>query len=316
MHKTEKIFKIIPIRLRPVDFEYEEIFKLQSLPKSGDPVSKRRDKDEALLEVQRGIVEVVEEYFTQPQRASDARDCFVFIGFYPTNGFRWDTELRPAPGLVGQADLPDSPWLVSEAVGIPEPSQRYALFREKTVMRDFAMLSPTINAIKGFADRYGHLGELVPLIYPEKVVQPESILWAGESLQFWIEQIDEMKLLVTMWDMVLNRRIEALKEQIIWQPDSKGVHFRLMTSHGTLKRRTVIAPEKISPGLFYQFKPGEVIRPTWFFLINEIQQKMIGHVNPIFFPAQQQTYIVPDRLLTALYVLLLLEIQGHTIEPE
>jgi hypothetical protein len=154
LHKTEKIFKILPIRLRPVDFEYEEIFKLQSLPKSGDPVSKRRDKDEALLEVQRGIVEVVEEYFTQPQRASDARGCFVFIGFYPTNGFRWDTELRPAPGSVGQADLPDSPWLVSEAVGIPEPSQRYALLREKTVLRDFAMLSPTINVIKSFADKY------------------------------------------------------------------------------------------------------------------------------------------------------------------
>ena len=70
------------------------------------------------------------------------------------------------------------------------------------------------------------------------------------------------------------------------------------------------------PALFYQFEWGEVIRPALSFLLNEIQQKLEGHVNPKLFPAQQKTYMVPDSLLSALYVLLLLEIQDHTIEPE
>jgi hypothetical protein len=271
---------------------------------------------EAWLEVQREIVEVVNEYFTQPQEASDVRDGFMFIGLYPTNKFRWDTQLRPAPGLVEQADIPDSPWLVSEAVGKPEPIRRYALFREKTILRDFTTLSPTTDAIKEFADRYGHLGELVPLIYPEKIGQPESILWAGEALQFWVEQIDEMKRLVTVWDMVQNRQIEALKELVIWESDPGRVFILWRSSDGTFKRGTAIASEKLLPTLFYQFKWGEVIRPALSFLTNEIQQKLRGHVNPTLILAQQKTYLVPDSLLSALYVLLLLEIQDHAIEPK
>ncbi len=118
LYKEQKIFRVIPILLRSVGFMPEEISALQSLPKDGKPISSRRQKDEAWVEVQQGISEVVNDYFTQPQEASDARDHFLFIGFYPTNMFRWDTELRPAPGLVKLADIPDSPWLVSEAVVI------------------------------------------------------------------------------------------------------------------------------------------------------------------------------------------------------
>lgn len=314
LYREEKLFRVIPIRLRHIDFEYEEYSALQLLPKYGDPVRNRRDKDEAWLEVQRGILEVVEEYSNQPQQASDVRDGFVFIKLYPSNGFHWDTELRPAPGFIGQADLPDSPWLVSEAVGMPEPSQRYSLFREKTILRDFATLSPTTDAIKEFADRYGDLGQSTLLIYPDKV--GEQPVWAGESIQIWAEKIDEMNRLVRVWDMVQNRQIEALIEHVIWKLDPKCVLFIWLSSDGSSRRGSVIASEKISPELFYQFQWGEVIRPAWFFLINEVQQKLLGHVNPIFYPAQQKIYMVPDGLLSALYVLFLLEIQDHQIEPE
>jgi hypothetical protein len=312
LHKAEKIFRIIPIRIRPVDFQHEDFYLLQSLPKDGEPISERRQKDRAWVEVQRGIIEVVNEYFTQPQQASDVRNGFIFIGFYPTQGFHWDTELRPAPGLVKQEDLPDFPWLVSEAVGIRELSQRYSLFREKTILRDFALLSPTTDAIKGFADRYGYLGELVPLIYPDKV----GILWAGEALQYWTEQIEEMNRVVTIWGMVQNRQVEALKAHVIWKSDPDSILFIWRTSDGTFKRGTVIASENIKSPLFYQFEWGEVIRPALSFLLNEIQQKLEGNVSPKFFPAQQKIYMVPDNLLSALYLLLLLEIQDHEIEPE
>jgi hypothetical protein len=176
LYKAEKIFKVIPIRIRRVDFDHEDIHKLQSLPKDGPPISERRNKDKTWVEIKKGIVEVVEEFRTQPQQPSDVKDGFMFIGLYPTYGFHWDTYLRPAPGLVKQKNIPDEPWLVSEAVGKPELSRRYTIFREKTVLHDFAKLPPTTDAIKQFADSHGHLGELVPLIYPDKVGQPESIL--------------------------------------------------------------------------------------------------------------------------------------------
>lgn len=51
-------------------------------------------------------------------------------------------------------------------------------------------------------------------------------------------------------------------------------------------------------------------------MINEIEEKLKGHVNPTFSLALQKIYMVPDSLLSALFVLLLLEIQDHPIEPE
>jgi hypothetical protein len=316
LYKIKQIFRIIPIRLRAVDFVPEDIAVLQPLPKDGESFSRRRQKDEAWVEVQRGIVEVVNDYFTQPQETSDARDGFLFIGLYPTNKFRWDTELRPAPGLVKQVDIPDSPWLVSEAVGITEPIQRYAFFREKTILRNFGTLSPTLDSIREFADRYGCLGNLVPLFYPSKVGQPESILWAGEAFQFWTWEIEEMKRLITIWDIVQNRQIEALRELIIWKSDPDRVLIVWRSADGTFRKGTVVASENISPTLFYQFKWGEVMKPALAYLINEIQQKLEGHINPRFYPAQQKMYMIPDSLLSALYILLLLEIQDNPIEPE
>jgi hypothetical protein len=168
---------------------------------------------------------------------------------------------------------------------------------------------------KQFADRYGHLGELVPLIYPDKVGQPDSILWAGEALPFWVNEIEEMNFLLSLWKMIQNRDIETLKKYIIWKQDPESVIFVRMSSDGTLKRGSVIASEQISPSLFYQLEWGEVIKPALYFLSNEIEQKLNGHVNPTFFLAQKAC-MVPDSLLSALYVLLLLEIQNHPIEPK
>ena len=316
LRKANKIFDVIPLLIRPVDLEHETIRELQSLPKNGLSISECKDKDKAWLEVRREIVEVVDKFRSQPQQLSDVREGFMFIGLYPINGYRWDTDLRPAPGLVKKENMPDAPWLVSEAVGRPEISQRYSIFREKKVLRDFAKLFPTLEAIKQFADSYGHLGNLVPLYYPDKVGQPDSILWSGEALQFWLNEIGEMNILVTLWEMIQNRQIEALREHIIWKLDPTSVLFVWRSSSGTIRRGTVIASEKISPALFYQLERGEVIKPALYFLCNEIHKRLEGHVNPTFFLAQQKTYMIPDSLLSALYILLLMEVQEHSVEPE
>ena len=125
-----------------------------------------------------------------------------------------------------------------------------------------------------------------------------------------------MGRLVTVWDMVQNRQIEALKELIIWKSEPDRVLLIWRSSDGTFRKGTAIASENISPALFYQFNWGEVIRPALFYLKEEIEQKLEGHVNPRLLLAQQKIYMVPDSLLSALYVLLLLEIQDHAIEPE
>lgn len=227
LHKASKISYVIPILIRHSGWEQSPIGKLQPLPRDRRPVKQWKDRDEAFEHVVGEIKKVVDLLLSEPQQQSDEREGFIFIGQYPTNGYRWDNDLRPAPGLVKQKNMPDAPWLVSQAVGILELSQRYSIFDEKNVLRDFAELSPTAEAIKQFADCYGHLAnpDLVPLYYPDKVGQPDSILWAGESLQFWLEEIEEMNILVTLWEMIQNRQIELLMEHIVWQLNSMGVQF-------------------------------------------------------------------------------------------
>ena len=317
LREANKSFSVIPIILRHATWEQDTIGKLQPLPKDGRPVSAWEDRDKAFKHVVEEIKKVVDLFLSQPQQQSDVREGFMFIGLYSMNGYRWDHDLRPAPGLVKQENIPDAPWLVSQAVGILELSQRYSIFDEKNVLRDFAKLSPTAEAIKQFADSHGHLAnaDLVPLNYPDKVGQPDSILWAGESLQFWLEEIEEMNILVTLWEMIQNRQIEALQEHIIWRLDPQVVLFIWKGRYGT--RGAVIASKEISPWLFYQWKWGEVIRPAVHYLCTKINAQMHGGINPTLFPSfEMEMYMVPDSLRSALYVLLSMEVREHPIEAE
>src|SRR5579864_5056681 len=52
---------IIPIILRPVYWENAPFSKLQVLPTGGEPVTRWRDRDEAFLDIARGIQKIVKE---------------------------------------------------------------------------------------------------------------------------------------------------------------------------------------------------------------------------------------------------------------
>lgn len=314
LHKEEKIAHIVPILIRPVDLKHDNILDgLQSLPKDGTSISESRNKDKAWIEVRRGIVEVIEKFRSQPRQPADVRDGFIFLGYAPVNGYRWDDDLRPAPGLGQPTDLPEAPWLVSEAIGISQISRRYSIFREKNVLRDFAGLSPDTSAIKQFADKYGELGNSVFLYYPKKVGQPDCILWSGEPLHLWTDEIREMHILVTLWEMIQHKQVEKLKEHIIWSLDTMSVIFTWKFPDGK-QRVAVIASEKIRPVLFYQLEWGEVCKPALYYLSQEIEEKLGGHVNPSLSLAERKLYMKPDSLLSALYVLLLLEMKTHDMK--
>ncbi|MET0646070.1 MAG: toll/interleukin-1 receptor domain-containing protein [Pyrinomonadaceae bacterium] len=56
---------VIPVILRPVDWQGTPFSKLQALPRSAKPVTTWRDRDEALEDVARGIRKVVERIWTK-----------------------------------------------------------------------------------------------------------------------------------------------------------------------------------------------------------------------------------------------------------
>lgn len=315
LHKAGKT--VIPILIRHSMWEQSPISELRPLPRNRSPIKQWKDRDEAFVHVVGEIKKVVDRLLSEPQQQSDVRDGVLFIGQFSTNGYRWDNDLRLAPGSVKQKDIPDAPWLVSQAVGLFELSQRYPLLSEPNVLRDFAKLSPTAEAIQQFANRHGYLaaGDLIPLHYPDG--KPDNKLWAGESLQFWTKEIREMNILVTLWDMIKDKQIEALREHIIWKLDPMGVLFVWQYPDIPLQKGAVIASDKIAPEPFYQWKWGEVIRPALYYLCTEINAHMQGHINSTLFPSSEvEMYMVPDGLRSALYVLLAMEVKERQIEAE
>lgn len=61
--------KLIPVILRPVDWNRTPLGQLLALPRDGKPVTTWGDRDEALLDVARGITAVIEELLRKPRRA-------------------------------------------------------------------------------------------------------------------------------------------------------------------------------------------------------------------------------------------------------
>jgi nucleoside phosphorylase len=59
-HKSNTA-RVVPVILRPVDWEYLPFGKLQALPKNGNPVTSWPDQDQALTNVAKGIRNIIEE---------------------------------------------------------------------------------------------------------------------------------------------------------------------------------------------------------------------------------------------------------------
>ncbi len=69
---------VIPIILRPVDWESTPLSKLQALPKDGKPAMTWTNEDEALLNVMKGISEVVENRVSQAEEMKEIQNNAPF----------------------------------------------------------------------------------------------------------------------------------------------------------------------------------------------------------------------------------------------
>jgi TIR domain len=62
--------RVIPVILRPCSWQDAPFGKLQVLPHDGKPISQWQDRDQASLEVARGVMAVVDELIVQPTPSS------------------------------------------------------------------------------------------------------------------------------------------------------------------------------------------------------------------------------------------------------
>jgi hypothetical protein len=314
---------VIPIILHPTPFwEQTQIGALQPLPANGKPISEWRSRPQAFAYVATEIYEVVQRRLAQPELQANVKEEFVFFGLYPTEGFRWNTDFCLAPGLTRPESRLATPWLVSRPFGIADPAQQYPLFEEKDALRRFMRLSPTLEAIKHFADTHGYLGIPVALYDPKKDGQPDNVVWMGESLRFWQREIEEIRVLVTLWELIRDKQIEMLTKHIIWHRQPRGVRFEWLSpdssQHAWITKESLLPEEakEKHQGPLYLWTFGDVINPALYYLCTQINQRLAGHVNPTLFPLQRkEMYVLPDCLLSALYVLLAMEVREQPADP-
>jgi len=120
-----------------------------------------------------------------------------------------------------------------------------------------------------------------------------------------------MAILVKLWDLVRDERDEPLSKIILWQKQPLSVRFEWKLSYG--KRMHLIATELLAnEELLTQWKYKDVFGPARYFLCDQINKQLKGHVSPGILPfLDGEIYMFPDCLRSAMYVLLALEVSGR-----
>jgi tetratricopeptide (TPR) repeat protein len=103
--------RVIPIILRPVDWESSPLGRLQALPKGGKPVTLWDNQDEAFKNVAQGIRNVIREFKPKPKQLKDS----ARIPRPPVVGFvaRRDAEGRDIVDLLKEKLAPGQTQLVT-----------------------------------------------------------------------------------------------------------------------------------------------------------------------------------------------------------
>jgi len=233
------------------------------------------------------------------------KGAFIFLWSVPCEGYHFDENLTPAPGLEKlEGMFLDAPWLVGPSDN-DVLSRQYAPFQKPNLFRRFSKLPPRCKAITRFANRYGLLGDPVLLTYPSRSGQTVQL---GESLQFWQQEIQEMAILVKLWDLVRDEREEPLSKIILWQNHPRSVIFKWPKN-----RLSLIASDGL-PGKVSctQWKYKDVIGPARYYLCDQINKRLKNHVSPSILPfLDGEIYMFPDSLLSAMYVMFALEVSGR-----
>jgi hypothetical protein len=230
------------------------------------------------------------------------------------------------------------PWLVPKG----EMSQRYAPLAISVLHRKFARLFDK-DSIREFADRYGLLGNPVPL-------GPKGGgTWVlGESLEHWYKESHELGILLVIWDMVKKQDAGKLGQIIVW-PSGNRVILRIKTVFDKKHKEWQIldwgdgkpaSPQSIeadhllamrgktnieistyllamrgktnsNPELLDRWKTYDVIEPARYFVCREVNQRLKGHISPQVLPfLGSKIYLFPDSLLSAMWLMLFNEITG------
>ena len=257
----------------------------------------------------------------------------VAIEGYKWLGDEYMTLSSGAPELAGDSDPCDrrAPWLVGQG----KYERIYApLSKSKTDLhRRFAKLY-TQESILGFANKYGLLGTGIERLYSRALVysggSPEE--GQGESLDRWRTESSDLGSLLYIWDMVRRKDAGKLGQLFIWHNTGDGVNLCKKREYNDEAREWRVYPwspatdsptygcstqwlaarPAIAPHLLDRWKRGDVVEPARYYVIDEVNKHLKGHVSPKILPYfENRVFLFPDSLLSALWIMFLMEVTDN-----
>src|SRR5579864_8749204 len=150
-------------------------------------------------------------YYSRNRSVSEQtmnKQLFEFEWNVPLQGFEWVTGRGAKPGESGQ-------YLCEPGVKAGERPEfrRYAPLAPdyNGLFRTLAATDPTPQGIKGFADKFGHLGSL------QEVPSPNGTnLRLGDRLENWQHYILRLKFALTLWELIRSGKRKTLSQYVSW----------------------------------------------------------------------------------------------------
>lgn len=202
-------------------------------------------------------------------------DPFILRESVSEAGYEW---------LVGDDGRPRLVPRREPGVGFRRCEPHPGLFRE------FAALSPTRDAIAGFAGQYGDIFNSYAL--EQGAARPDGTVAHGASFGTWTKEIGDMRVLLELWEHIQYRRIAPLKKIIKWT--TKDVGYMIETPR---RRADVTLAHADIPGTgFSRFSRKDVLLPAKCALQLEINKRIAEH------PTVPRLAWTPDYLQRLIFV--------------
>jgi hypothetical protein len=233
----------------------------------------------------------------------------------PGGAFRWvDAEPAGWAWSSHRIERRDPPWLLqdlSPAADPPSDQERLVdrssvrLYREFLGLAKHARESRVdfFDAVVGFADRYGFLGDPVPLLrqLPNGDVAGVPVAPQVEPLRLWKKQVESFSELDALAELLRTKDIDALRRRIEWDRGREEVRY----AHDGKFRRTrmPIATKRFHPDRYERMQGAQAFDRAWMHLRHELNKRLQSPLLVVV-PSDPKRRLVahPPTLIDALYL--------------
>ena len=181
---------------------------------------------------------------------------FNFRASISDSGYEWHKGIDARPRLIPRR-VP--------GVGVRTEDAPPGLFHA------FAKTPTTRDAIQRFAGLHGDLFNRYEM--DQGVALKDGTWIPGASFGTWSQEIEDMRVLVALWDDVQGRKVEKLGKLIKWTKAEVG--YVLKTSKR--ESRVTLAHTQLSENTFGPFSEKDVVLPARYALQREINVRLSDH---------------------------------------